>query len=129
MKVEETRRMSDLLCVPLRPGWQVGISERRNLRRPGGVSPCGAAGRIPLLALRAWMAEERHKIMFFVNKAPRASADPRLPFKEDCVAGSHAKHQQSEIAKKKQQDAVFFVKHPPRASADPRLPSSLLRRT
>jgi hypothetical protein len=56
-------------------------------------------------------------------KAPRASADPRLLFKEHCMAGIHAKHQQSEIAKKKQQDAVFFVKHPPRASADPRLPS------
>ena len=33
-KVEETRRMSDLLCVPFRPGWQVGSSERRNLYRP-----------------------------------------------------------------------------------------------
>ena len=36
-KVEETRRMSDLLCAPFRPRWQVGISERRNLCRPGGV--------------------------------------------------------------------------------------------
>jgi hypothetical protein len=26
--------------VPCRPGWQVGISERRNLCRPGGASPC-----------------------------------------------------------------------------------------
>ena len=26
--------MSDLLCVPCRPGWQVGISERRKLCRP-----------------------------------------------------------------------------------------------
>ena len=42
-KVEETRRMSDLLCVPFRPGWQVGISERRNLCRPGGAAPCGVA--------------------------------------------------------------------------------------
>ena len=33
-KVEETRRMSDLLCAPCRPGQQVGISERRNLYRP-----------------------------------------------------------------------------------------------
>ena len=40
------------------------------------------------------------------------------------MAGSHAKHQQSEIAKKKQQDAVFFVKHPPRASADPGFPQN-----
>ena len=48
----------------------------------------------------------------------------RAPLKEDCMAGSHAKHQQSEIAKKKQQDAVFFVKHPPRASADPGLDKS-----
>ena len=29
--------MSDLLCAPYRPGWQVGISERRNLCRPGGA--------------------------------------------------------------------------------------------
>jgi hypothetical protein len=29
------------------------------------------------------------------------------------MAGSHARHQQSEIAKKKQQDAVFFVKQAP----------------
>ncbi len=29
--------MSDLLCVPFRPGWQVGISERRKLCRPGGA--------------------------------------------------------------------------------------------
>jgi len=35
------------------------------------------------------------------------------------MAGSHARHQQSEIAKKKQHDAVFFVKQAPRASADP----------
>ena len=42
VKVEETRRMSDLLCVPCRPEWQVGISERRNLCRPGGASPFDA---------------------------------------------------------------------------------------
>jgi hypothetical protein len=29
--------MSDLLCVPFRPGWQVGSSERRKLCRPGGA--------------------------------------------------------------------------------------------
>ena len=29
--------MSDLLCVPFRTGWQVGISERRTLCRPGGA--------------------------------------------------------------------------------------------
>ena len=29
--------MSDLLCVPLRTGRQVGISERRKLCRPGGA--------------------------------------------------------------------------------------------
>jgi hypothetical protein len=38
------------------------------------------------------------------------------------MAGRHARHQQSEIAKKKQQDAVFFVKKAPRASADPGFP-------
>ena len=31
--------MSDLLCAPHRPAWQVGISERQNLCRPGGASP------------------------------------------------------------------------------------------
>ena len=36
VKLEETRRMSDLMCEPFRPGWQVGISERRKLCRPGG---------------------------------------------------------------------------------------------
>jgi hypothetical protein len=41
------------------------------------------------------------------------------------MAGSHARHQQSEIAKKKQHDAVFFVKQAPRASADPGSPLSL----
>ena len=40
--------MSDLLCVPFRPGWQVGISERRNLCRPGGAASCGVAGRMSL---------------------------------------------------------------------------------
>jgi hypothetical protein len=29
--------MSDLMCEPFRPGWQVGISERRKLCRPGGA--------------------------------------------------------------------------------------------
>ena len=37
-KVEETRRMSDVLCVPSQTGWQVGSSERRNLCRPGGAA-------------------------------------------------------------------------------------------
>jgi hypothetical protein len=40
--------MSDLLCVPLRPGWQVGISERRNLYRPRRCAACqGCAAREP----------------------------------------------------------------------------------
>ncbi len=33
--------MSDLLCVPCRSGSQVGISERRKLRRPGGAHRAG----------------------------------------------------------------------------------------
>jgi hypothetical protein len=44
-KVEETRRMSDLLCVPCRSGWQVGISERRKLCRPR--RRIAAAGKCP----------------------------------------------------------------------------------
>jgi hypothetical protein len=45
--------MSDLLCVPFRPGWQVGISERRNLCRPSGAAPCGVAGQLQSLACAA----------------------------------------------------------------------------
>ena len=33
--------MSDLLCVPCRFGWQVGISERRKLGRPSGAEQSG----------------------------------------------------------------------------------------
>ena len=32
---------------------------RRDFCRPGGAAPCGATGRIPLLALRAWMEAGR----------------------------------------------------------------------
>jgi hypothetical protein len=50
--------MSDLLCVPFRPGWQVGISERRNLCRPGGAAPCGVAGKFRSLACAAGLDED-----------------------------------------------------------------------
>ena len=56
-KVEETRRMSDLLCVPFRSGWQVGISERQNLCRPGGAASCGVAGQLRSLACAAGLDE------------------------------------------------------------------------
>ena len=70
--------MSDLLCVPLRPGWQVGISERRKLCRPGGASPCGAAGRIPLLALRAWMKRSRVEAKPRIGEGGGDEEDVRL---------------------------------------------------
>jgi hypothetical protein len=52
--------MSDLLCVPCRPGWQVGISERRKLCRPRrciaatGSGPHSASWK--LAATGAWGA-------------------------------------------------------------------------
>jgi hypothetical protein len=71
--------------------------------------------------------KKQHDAVFFVKQerqksrrggedtpnAPRASADSGsvvgTPAKT-CMAGCHAQYQQSEIAKKKQHDAVFFVK-------------------
>jgi hypothetical protein len=61
--------------------------------------------------------KKSHDAMFFVNTAPRASADPGSP--PDCFAGCEAQHQQTTFAKKKSHDAMFFVNTAPRASADP----------
>jgi hypothetical protein len=46
----------------------------------------------------AFAKKKSHDAMFFVNTAPRASADPRLPF--GCMAGCQAQHQQTAFAKR-----------------------------